>query len=42
MNFCWKTILCIYIIVLGPTSAEDKWSDDFSTSELGPGLITSS
>ncbi len=38
MNFCWKTVLCLYIVVLGPASAGDKWSDDFSTSELNRGL----
>ena len=38
MNFCWKTILCLYIVVPGPASAGDKWSDDFSTSELNRSL----
>ena len=40
MNFCWKTVvcLCLYIIVPGPASAGDKWSDDFSTPELNRGL----
>ena len=38
MNLCWKTILCLYIVVPGQASAGDKWSDDFSTPELNRGL----
>ena len=38
MNFCWKMVLCLYIVVPGPASAGDKWSDDFSTSELNRSL----
>jgi hypothetical protein len=38
MNFCWKTVLCLYIVALGPASAGEQWSDDFSTSELDRGL----
>jgi hypothetical protein len=34
MNFCWKTILCLCVVMLGPAAAGDKWSDDFSTSNL--------
>jgi hypothetical protein len=38
MKFCWKTILCFHIALLGPASAADKWSDDFSASQLDRGL----
>ena len=38
MNFCWKTVLCLYIVVPGLAWAGDKWSDDFSTSELNRSL----
>lgn len=33
MNFCWKTMLCICMIVLGQASAEDKGSDDRMSAE---------
>ena len=38
MSFGWRAILCLYMVALGPASAEDKWSDDFSASELNRGL----
>ncbi|MDW6021501.1 heparin lyase I family protein [Mesorhizobium sp. BAC0120] len=38
MNFCWKTAICLYVVVIGPALAGDKWSDDFSTSELNRSL----
>jgi hypothetical protein len=38
MNFRWTAILCLCVVVAGPASASDKWSDDFSTSTLNLGL----
>ena len=45
VNFCWKTVVCLCIVVPGPAivvpgpaSAGDKWLDDFSTPELDRGL----
>ncbi len=38
MNVCWKMVLCVCLVVPGPASTGDKWSDDFSASELNRNL----
>lgn len=38
MNFFWKMILLLYIVVPGLAAAADNWSDDFSAPELDRGL----